>query len=185
MVMKMEIDLSNWESVERALNNQHSRLKRLEMAEDLLSDVNSALKDHSIQYQRLMQENELVMPEEALIYQDGLLHVKDKLEAEIASLQDLTTPSTSESDETILESTDTHTSSISLGDEGRESSDAMLTLPQVAVLLGISESKVRKMSANKELPITKFGTRVRVRRGDLQEWIAKEGRKSRRGKKKR
>jgi excisionase family DNA binding protein len=184
MVMKKEIDLSNWESVERELNKRHSRLKRLKMAEDLLSDVNTALKDHSIQYQRLMQENELVMPEEALIYQDGLIHVQDKLETEIRTLQDLTSPMDSDREAAAESSNETHSSNISLSNEERDSSDDMLTLPQVAALLGISESKVRKMSANKELPITKFGTRVRVRRGDLQEWIAKEGRKSRRGKKK-
>lgn len=77
----------------------------------------------------------------------------------------------SEKEEATEETVDLHTPYISLGNESKESPDDMLTLPQVAVLLGISESKAGKMSANKKLPlpITKFGTRVRVRQDDLRE----------------
>lgn len=50
--------------------------------------------------------------------------------------------------------------------------DRMLTMPEVAALLGITEHQAREMGRRGELPVLTVGERfVRVRAGALEEWI--------------
>lgn len=51
---------------------------------------------------------------------------------------------------------------------------AILTIPQVADYLQLSKSKVYGMVTRNEIPYIRIGKNVRVRQGDLQEWLAEQ-----------
>lgn len=57
--------------------------------------------------------------------------------------------------------------------EGRpETDDRLLTMPEVALRLGVTEHQAREMGRRGELPIIAVGDRfVRVRAGALGDWI--------------
>ena len=54
----------------------------------------------------------------------------------------------------------------SAGDE-----DPLLTMPEVARRLGVSEAKAREMGRRREIPTVGVGRRVRVRRSALERWL--------------
>lgn len=54
----------------------------------------------------------------------------------------------------------------------------LVTVPEVAIILGIGKSKVYDLMASEGLPKVKFGTAVRVPVKALQDWLAqREGKK--------
>ncbi|MCS4504302.1 helix-turn-helix domain-containing protein [Arhodomonas aquaeolei] len=50
--------------------------------------------------------------------------------------------------------------------------DELLPVPLVAKVLGISVRTARDMASRRELPIHKIGKCVRVRVGDLMDWMS-------------
>jgi excisionase family DNA binding protein len=62
--------------------------------------------------------------------------------------------------------------------------DHLLTMPEVAERLGVTEHQAREMGRRQQLPVITVGDRfVRVRAGALEEWIRlrENGRTIRRG----
>lgn len=179
-----QTDLSDWESVERALSRKHSRERRLRAATDLLYDVDTAIRVHEHEHRRLMDAGELVMPEESVAYGRGLWHVKWQLEREIERLTALTGGNFN-----AEESEGTHHSPLeshpSLTEPKEPKEDDLLSLQEVARLLGISYSTVRKKPLRDELPAIKIGTRVRVRRSALAKWLDDREKKRRSGRSRR
>ena len=173
------LDLTDWSQVERYVNGKTARERRLATAEDVLFEVRAAIREHDHQYRKLMDQGELVMPEEAAQHGADLRNVEWHLEHLIKRLTTLLDdPSDDESTE-LDSDTEANSASPTLGGDP----DELLTLPEVAKVLGVSESKIYKMSADRELPVTKIGHKVRVRRRDLQEWLQShttKGRKKRR-----
>lgn len=49
--------------------------------------------------------------------------------------------------------------------------DKILTVPEVAEYLQMSESKIYYMIQRKEITYLKFGRNVRIRKGDLEQWM--------------
>jgi excisionase family DNA binding protein len=52
--------------------------------------------------------------------------------------------------------------------------DPILTIPEVALYLKISKSKIYNLVSRKEIPHLKIGRNVRIRQTDLQRWIEKQ-----------
>lgn len=175
------MQLSDWSAVRAALERKHSRPRRLRAAVDLLHQVETAIREHEHEHQRLLDAGELVMPEESAAYGDGLRHVLWQLEREVQRLTTLTGEAyRTESSENTQSSSPGSPSSLSDPNEPKE--DDLLSLQDVARALGVAYSTVRKKPLRDELPAIKIGARVLVRRSALQEWI--EGRE-RKGKRKR
>ena len=174
---KPATDLSDWDSVEQALSRKHSRERRLRAATDLLYDVDTAIRLHEHEHRRLMDAGELVMPEDSIAYGQGLWHVKWQLEREIERLMALTG-----GDFNADEPEGTHhppESNPSLSEPKEPKEDDLLSLREVARLLGVSYSTVRKKPLRDELPAIKIGARVMVRRSALRKWLEARERKSR------
>ena len=55
--------------------------------------------------------------------------------------------------------------------EDRKLQPLLLTIPEVAVLLGLGRTKVYDLIANDGLPFVKFGTATRVSVISLQKWV--------------
>lgn len=176
--MKNINDLSNWESVEKTLSKKHSRERRLRAATDLLYDVDTAIRVHEHDHRRLMDAGEIVMPEESAAYGDGLQHVKWQLEREIESLKSLTGEAFDDDAPggAVKEMSESHPS---LSEPKKPEEDDLLSLQDVARLLGISYSTVRKKPLRDQLPTIKIGTRVLVRRSALRKWLESRERKGR------
>ena len=51
--------------------------------------------------------------------------------------------------------------------------DKILTVPEVAFYLKLSDSKVYAMIQSKKIPHIKIGRNVRIRENDLRKWIEK------------
>jgi excisionase family DNA binding protein len=49
----------------------------------------------------------------------------------------------------------------------------LLTIPDVAVKLGLGRSKVYALIRNEGLPIVKFGTATRVPIKELEQWVTR------------
>ena len=56
----------------------------------------------------------------------------------------------------------------------RQLEDPILTIPEVARYLKMSESKIYSLVAREKIPHLKIGRNVRIRRKDLQAWIEKQ-----------
>lgn len=180
----MQPDLSNWTSVEKALSRKHSRERRLRAAIDLLYEADTAIRQHEHEHRRLMDAGEIVMPEESLAYGDGLRHVKWQLEREIDRLKMLTGEEF-ESLEPGGDSADTRRSHPSLAEPEEPKEDDLLSLREVARLLGVSYSTVRKKPLRDELPAIKIGARVMVRRSALGKWLDDREKRRRPGRSRR
>jgi len=181
---KSATDLSDWESVEQTLSRKHSRERRLRAATDLLYDVDTAIRQHEHEHRRLMDAGELVMPEESVAYGQGLWHVRWQLEREIERLTALTGGdfNAEESQEMPPGSPESHPS---LSEPKEPKEDDLLSLREVARLLGVSYSTVRKKPLRDELPAIKIGARVMDRRSALRKWLEARERKSRGGRAKK
>tara|TARA_B100000614_G_C14529171_1_gene485801 strand:+ start:524 stop:1090 length:567 start_codon:yes stop_codon:yes gene_type:complete len=177
-------DLSDWDSVEQALSRKHSRERRLRAATDLLDDVDTAIRQHEHEHRRLMDAGELVMPEDSIAYGQGLWHVKWQLEREIERLTALTGGDFN-ADEPEGTHDDPPESHPSLSKPKEPKEDDLLSLREVARLLGVSYSTVRKKPLRDELPAIKIGARVMVRRSALRKWLEARERKNRGGRIKR
>ena len=177
--MLRKTDLSSWEAVQHELSKKHSRERRLRAAIDLLYDVDNAIREHEHEHRRLMDAGELVMPEESATYGDGLRHVKWQLEREIERLKSLTGEDfeTHEDGGDFGEARRTHAS---LTEPNEPKDDDLLSLKEVARLLGVSYSTVRKKPLRDELPTIKIGSRVMVRRSALRKWLESRENGSRR-----
>ncbi|MCM3724252.1 helix-turn-helix domain-containing protein [Neobacillus cucumis] len=51
----------------------------------------------------------------------------------------------------------------------------LLTLPEVAIILNVSEERAYSLARSGLLPIVKLGRQIRVNEGKLHEWIDKGG----------
>ena len=161
------LDLTDWSQVERYVNGRAARERKLAGAEDVLHEVRAAIREHNHQYRKLMGQGELVMPEEAAQHGEDLRNVEWHLEHLIERLTNLLDDPSEEMSTESDAGTKTDSASPTRGGDP----DDLLSLPEVAKILGVSESNIYKMSANRELPVTKIGHKVRVRRGALQQWI--------------
>ena len=47
----------------------------------------------------------------------------------------------------------------------------LLTIPQVAAMLGLGRSKVYELIRDEGLPTARFGTAIRVPAEELKEWV--------------
>ena len=64
----------------------------------------------------------------------------------------------------------------SIGSPKGEASDRLLSMPEVARRLGITEHQAREMGRRRELPVVHVGERhVRVSVHALEEWIRRQG----------
>jgi excisionase family DNA binding protein len=161
------LDLSDWSQVERYVNGRAAREQRLATADDVLHEVRAAIREHDHQHRKLMDQGELVMPEESNQHGEDLRNVEWHLVHLIERLTNLL----DEPSEDMSMEPDADTKADSAPSQVGGDPDDLLSLPRVAMILGVSESKVYKMSANRELPITKIGHKVRVQRRDLQQWL--------------
>ena len=51
--------------------------------------------------------------------------------------------------------------------------DRILTIPEVALYLKISKSKIYYLVKRKEIPHVRIGRNVRIKEGDLVKWLEK------------
>lgn len=56
----------------------------------------------------------------------------------------------------------------------------LLTIPEVAKLLGIGRNTAYELIHRRNFPVIRFGRAVRVPREALMQWIAEESRQSKR-----
>ena len=49
--------------------------------------------------------------------------------------------------------------------------DRILTIPEVAIYLKISKSKIYYLVKRKEIPHVRIGRNVRIKEGDLVKWL--------------
>jgi len=54
--------------------------------------------------------------------------------------------------------------------------DVVLTIPEVAKYLKVSDTKLYAMVQRDEIPHIKFGRNVRIRQSDLLEWMRSQTR---------
>ena len=52
--------------------------------------------------------------------------------------------------------------------------DTIMTIPEVAVYLKMSKSKVYSLIQSRKMPHVRIGRNVRVRVGDLARWLEKQ-----------
>lgn len=167
---KAPLNLSDWSQVEKYIARRSSRESRVSVTLDLLREVRAAIQEHDHQFRKLTGQGELVMPEEAAEYGDDLRNVEWHLQDTLERYVDLQQASDSDDQVSEIAHSGAGDGVEKTAETTGQQSD-LLTLGDVASILGISESKVYKMSAAREIPVTKIGRAVRVRRGDLQEWL--------------
>ena len=171
-----ELILCEWESVKKALFQKRSRQRRLRAAIDLLYDVDAAIRDHDHEHRRLMDANELVMPEVSEAYGEDLRFVRKHLTEEIDRLTSLTSNDRNKSTP-ATPSVENHDSPTPLSETRQPKADDLLSLKETAQLLGISYSTIRKKPLRTDLPTIKIGNRVLVRRSSLEKWLKDRERK--------
>ena len=52
--------------------------------------------------------------------------------------------------------------------------DTIMTIPEVAIYLKMSKSKVYSLIQRRQMPHVRIGRNVRVRVGDLARWLEKQ-----------